>query len=735
MQKLNFKLYRNFFFIFIAVVLGIILSYSYYFRGKYLSSVEEDKGNILLGFHTIDTNIKINQKTPRNLFAKYLRSSLLAWCGYYRAFTSGVECISPGTPDDENYYSLQNKWKNKLLPLSYSLIATDFSLNDIPASASGDKCSVVLGTGKNRQTFYLAKDKNDNWYFTEENFNDPETTKKYNRINTYKNKLQSGSIGESSPLGAYALFLLGCQNKYGFTFKDAQEVMDIDWIDPMIREKYSRFLAFLLFKVLVTKKIGVWPIPVVTPPSEQFILLYTSRNLPVSIYLQKKNINKEGIFKWWFNKKTLMSAYNIYTHEKMRKTAYDPFWVSIESFLWINFRPLFYSTLGVSCYTWLRIILGIFLFYFCYNISRWIIKKILFFIRMDKSIYRYEIYAERLGIFSALAISLFCFEKLNNSIFMFYYSFYLFFVYFLTVAYGILLILWLCNAINLICAIIGYILKQKSNTKFQIGFTVEIIKRLANILIIIVFSGLLLSKLGVNMIQFLTALGIGGLALAFAGKDTIENLFGSIMIALEKPFNIGDWVIIGEVEGTVETVGLRSTRIRTFEDSYLTVPNVIFITSKVNNMGKRTYRRYNTVLNVDDSTSHELLRAFTEGIDELIQATPSMRKKDYHIRVNDIGESSIKILIYVFFVTIDWGEELKERENFIINIMILAEKLGIKLSFPSQTLYIAKHKKNDTHETSDINLKQLNKKTTHARSMARKIVEKFVSKPPENYKY
>ena len=426
-----------------------------------------------------------------------------------------------------------------------------------------------------------------------------------------------------------------------------------------------------------------------------------------------------------------MNAYNLYTHETMAKTSYDPLWVSIETYLWGNFRFLFYNIIGVSCYTVIRIILGIFLFYFCYNISKWIIKKILFFIQMNKSIYRYEIYTERLGTFSALAISLFCFEELNTSIFMFYYNFYLYFVYFLTVAYGILLIVLLCNGINLICAIIGYILKQKSHTKFQIGFVIEIIKRLANIFVIIIFSGLLLNELGVNMIQYLTALGIGGLAIAFAGKDTIENLFGSIMIALEKPFKIGDWVIVGEVEGTVENVGLRSTRIRTFEDSYLTIPNVIFITSKVNNMGKRTYRRYTTTLDVEDSTPHGLLQAFTEGIDELIQITPSMRKENYHIRVNNIGESSIKILIYVFFVTTDWGEELKEREKFIINIMILVEKLGITLAFPTQTLYLAKHKEINKNETSDITLKQLNKKNANARGIARKIIENFDSKPSE----
>ena len=297
MKKMNLKLLRTIFFIAIVIVLVIIMTYSYYFGNQYLTTGTNDNASDILGFHAVDSNIKINQKTPRNLFAKYLRASLLSWCGYYRAFTSGVECVSPSAPNDKDFSNLQNKWKNKLLPLSYALIGTSFSLNDIHSAVSGDKYNVTLGNDENRQTFYLAKNKKDNWYFTEENFKNPKTIKKFKKINSYQSKLQHGSMAKSTPLGAYALFLLGCQQKFGFTYKEALSVMDIGWIDPIIKEKYSRFLAFLLFRVIVTKKISVWPIPVVTPPNEQFILLYTSDKLPVSIYLQKQIINKEGDFK------------------------------------------------------------------------------------------------------------------------------------------------------------------------------------------------------------------------------------------------------------------------------------------------------------------------------------------------------------------------------------------------------------------------------------------------------
>lgn len=187
------------------------------------------------------------------------------------------------------------------------------------------------------------------------------------------------------------------------------------------------------------------------------------------------------------------------------------------------------------------------------------------------------------------------------------------------------------------------------------------------------------------MIHFLAALGIGGLAIALAGKDTIENLFGSIILAVERPIKIGDWVIIKDKEGIVEKIGLRSTTIRTFEDSALIIPNYAFVTSQINNMGERIYRRYMTTLEIDESTTTAKLRSYVDAINELVLNTPHMRKEGYYIRVNDLKPASIKILVYVFFISADWGEELKQREQFIMSILDLAEEIGIKLA-PSQKI-------------------------------------------------
>ncbi|MEM7394220.1 MAG: mechanosensitive ion channel family protein, partial [Verrucomicrobiota bacterium] len=125
---------------------------------------------------------------------------------------------------------------------------------------------------------------------------------------------------------------------------------------------------------------------------------------------------------------------------------------------------------------------------------------------------------------------------------------------------------------------------------------------------------------------FLASLSIGSLAFAFAAKDTVENFFGSVAVILDRPFNIGDWVVIGDVEGTVEEVGFRSTRIRTFYDSQVTVANSTLVRATVDNFGRRQYRRWKCHLGLEYGTPPDKITAFCEGIRELVRVHPGTRK-------------------------------------------------------------------------------------------------------------
>lgn len=225
---------------------------------------------------------------------------------------------------------------------------------------------------------------------------------------------------------------------------------------------------------------------------------------------------------------------------------------------------------------------------------------------------------------------------------------------------------------------------------------------------IVVIAGILLTvqNLGFNVFSLLAGLGIGGLALALAAKDTVANFFGSLMILFDRPFQVGDWILVGGVEGTVEEIGFRSTRIRTFYDSVISVPNSEVANAKIDNMGLRQYRRIKTVLGVTYDTPAEKVEAFLEGIKNIIKNNPMTRKDYFHVVFNDYGPSSLNILLYFFLKVPSWADELVERQNVLLEILRLANTLEVEFAFPTQTLHVFDEEPKEEHK---INLKNLAK--------------------------
>ena len=197
-------------------------------------------------------------------------------------------------------------------------------------------------------------------------------------------------------------------------------------------------------------------------------------------------------------------------------------------------------------------------------------------------------------------------------------------------------------------------------------------------------------SLQIEILPLLTGLGIGGLALGLAAKDSIENFFGSIAVIFDSPFDVGDWININGNEGTVEAIGLRSTRIRTFYNSLISVPNATLVRAIVDNLGRREFRRYYTTLNLTYGTPPERMESFCEGIREIVRLMPYTRKDAFHVYVNDFGPHSIDVMVYVFFAAPDWATELRERHRLILEIVRLADRLGIDFAFPTQTIELAR---------------------------------------------
>lgn len=208
--------------------------------------------------------------------------------------------------------------------------------------------------------------------------------------------------------------------------------------------------------------------------------------------------------------------------------------------------------------------------------------------------------------------------------------------------------------------------------------------------IVTVIAGVLsiLQNLNVNVGSLLAGLGIGGVAVALAAKDTVANFFGSIMIFIDKPFQIGDWVNVAGVEGIVEEVGFRSTRVRTFYNSLVTIPNAKFTEVSIDNYGKRRYRRVYSTLSLTHDTTPEQLQAFVEGIRAIIRANPHTRKDYYEVHMSGFGAHSLDVMLYYFFEVPSWSDELRERHNVYLEILRLAKELGVTFALPTRTLHI-----------------------------------------------
>src|SRR6266478_273790 len=195
-------------------------------------------------------------------------------------------------------------------------------------------------------------------------------------------------------------------------------------------------------------------------------------------------------------------------------------------------------------------------------------------------------------------------------------------------------------------------------------------------------------ELGFPTYSVLAGLGVGGLAVALAARDSLANLLGSMLIMIEKPFRVGHYVRVSGGEGTVEDVGFRSTRIRTPDNSLISIPNNSVVNATVENLSLRTMRRQRFLIQVTYDTPREKLEELVSGIKQLIADHPVTNKTNFNVRFNDFGESSLNILVYFHVETTDYAAELEAREEMLLRIMDLAKELGIDFAFPTRTLVI-----------------------------------------------
>lgn len=197
-----------------------------------------------------------------------------------------------------------------------------------------------------------------------------------------------------------------------------------------------------------------------------------------------------------------------------------------------------------------------------------------------------------------------------------------------------------------------------------------------------------LGALGIPVNSVLAGLGIGGIAIAFAAQKTVENFFGAISIGVDQPLRVGDYVKAGGVEGTVERIGLRSTRIRTLDRTIVTIPNGKLADMQIETFAERDRIRLNAVLALQYGATASQLREVLAGIEVLLRAHPKVWPDVVVVRLLAFADSSLNIEVMAWFQTTDFGEFREIRQEILLGVMEVVERAGTSFAFPTRTVHL-----------------------------------------------
>ena len=240
---------------------------------------------------------------------------------------------------------------------------------------------------------------------------------------------------------------------------------------------------------------------------------------------------------------------------------------------------------------------------------------------------------------------------------------------------------------------VGYKLKIKSlKTESKVDdqlipFAIDLAKVIVIVLAFVIILG---DVFEVDITALVAGLGIGGVAFALASKESLENLLGSFTIFFDKPFIVGDIVTLGGVTGIVEKVGFRSTRIRTFDKSIVTVPNKNIISTELDNLGARPVRRVKFNIGLTYNTSVDNIKSIVADIQNLIDNHP-MTNQDGRVRFLNFGASSLDIMVLYYVDSPDWEVLIDAQQKINYEIIDIVNKYKCEFAFPSTSVYIEKN--------------------------------------------
>lgn len=227
--------------------------------------------------------------------------------------------------------------------------------------------------------------------------------------------------------------------------------------------------------------------------------------------------------------------------------------------------------------------------------------------------------------------------------------------------------------------------------RFKTDNGITLAKLMLSILkaIVLIIAGMnILATWGINITGFVASLGLVGMAFALAAKDTASNFFGSMVLFTDQPFKVGDWIKTPEVEGTIEAIGVRSTKVRTFAQALVSVPNGNLANAAILNWSEMGKRRIKMTLGLTYGTTAAQMRQILKEMRELLQNDADIHQQTIFIHFTEFQDSALGIFCYFFTKTTHWGEYMEVRERINLELMEIVEKNGAGFAFPSQSLYV-----------------------------------------------
>ncbi len=217
---------------------------------------------------------------------------------------------------------------------------------------------------------------------------------------------------------------------------------------------------------------------------------------------------------------------------------------------------------------------------------------------------------------------------------------------------------------------------------------IPFLSKVSRFIIIALAIVLIAHEWGYDVNGFIAGLGLGGLAFALAAKDALANVFGGIIIVMEKPFVINDWVQTPSVEGIVEEISFRSTRFRTFEQALVTVPNSTLANEPITNCSRMDKRKLSFYISLSYNSSREQMEKVVSRIDQLLHDHDGIDPDDILVRFEKFSESSLDILVNCFTKTTAFSKYVAVREELNLKIMQIVEEEGVSMAFPTRSLFM-----------------------------------------------